>query len=188
MKTRHIILTIAAIAILAAPTTVLAQAGPGQGPGDGSGSSGAWGGGQGRHGGGQGGFGGDDAAHGLRFFERMLPHLAEELGLSDEQLSQIQTIVDEARPEIENYAQQLREEREAYRAAIVDPTFFDETVFRAHAEKQHEIQAELGVVAGRAKAAALDVLTKEQLEQLEEMRGNFGRKSFRRGGGRRSSN
>lgn len=185
MKARHIILTIAAAIILAVPTTVLAQTGPG--PGDGTGSGGAWGGGHGRHGGGPGRFGGDDASHGLRFFEHMLPRLAEELGLSDEQLTEIQAIADAARPEIEEFAQQLNEGREAYRASNDDPTFFDAEAFRAHAQTQHAIQTELGVVAGQAKADALKVLTPEQLVQLEEMRGNFGRKSFRRSSGRRAN-
>jgi Spy/CpxP family protein refolding chaperone len=111
MRARNIILTLAATIILAAPLTVFAQAGPG----DGSGSGGAWGGGHGPHGGNQGWFGDGEGGHGLRFFEHMLPRLAEELGLSDEQLSEIQTIVNEARPKIEEYAQQLREGREAYR-------------------------------------------------------------------------
>jgi Spy/CpxP family protein refolding chaperone len=117
----------------------------------------------------------------------MLPRLAEELGLSDEQLAEIQTIIDEARPKIEGYSEQLREGRETYRDAVEDPTYFNEEAFRAHAGAQHEIQTELGVVAGQAKANALKVLTPEQLAQLEEMRGNFGRKSFRRSSGRRSS-
>jgi len=185
MRARNIILTIAAAALLAAPTAVFAQNGPG--PGDGSGSGGAWGGGHGPHGGNQGWFGDGEGGHGLRFFEHMLPRLAEELGLSDEQLSEIQTIVDEARPKIEEYAQQLREGREAYREEIEDPTYFNPEAFRAHAEIQHGIQTNLGLVAGQAKADALKVLTPEQLEQLEEMRGNFGKRTFRRGGGRRSS-
>lgn len=185
MRARHIILTIAAVAILTAPAAVLAQTGPG--PGDGSGSGGAWGGGQGHRGGDQGRFGNPEGADGLRFFERMLPRLAEELELSEEQLSEIQAIVEEARPKIEAYAQQLREGREVYRAANQDPTVFNEGAYRAHAAAQHNIQTELGVVAGKAKADALKVLTPEQLEQLEEMRGRFG-KNVRRGGGRRSTN
>lgn len=185
MRARNIILTIAAAALLAAPTSAFAQNGPG--PGDGSGSGGGWGGGQGHHGGGHERFGNPEGADGLRFFERMLPRLAEELGLSDEQLTEIQAIVDEARPKIEEYAQAFRNGREVYRAANGDPTFFDEESFRAHAAAQHQIQTELGVVAGQAKADALKVLTPEQLAQLEEMRGKFGQKNFRRGGGRRSS-
>ncbi len=184
MKARHIILTIAAVAILTAPAAVLAQTGPG--PGDGSGSGGAWGGGHGPHGGSQSRFGNPEGADGLRFFERMLPRLAEELELSEEQLSKIQAVIEEARPKIEAFAQQLREGRDAFRAANEDPTVFNEGAFRAHAAAQHNIQTELGVVAGQAKADALKVLTPEQLEQLEEMRSRFG-KNVRRGGGRHSS-
>ena len=188
MKARHIILTIAAVAVFAAPTAVLAQTGPG--PGDGSGPGGAWGGGNGPHGGGQGRFGNPEGGDGLRFLERMLPRLAEDLGLSDEQLSEIQAIADAAHLKIdeEGWVEQLRAGREAFRAANEDPTVFDEGAFREHAAAQHKIQTELGVVVGQAKAGAFEVLTPEQREQLEEMRGNKGRKSFRRGGGRRPSN
>jgi len=185
MKARHIILSFAAAIVLAAPTTVLAQTGPGTGGGPGGG----WGGGYGPHGGDQGWFGGGEGGHGLHFFERMLPRLAEELGLSDEQLSEIQSIVDATRLKIdeEGWVEQLRAEREAYRAANEDPTVFNQGAFREHAATQHRIQTELGVVSGQAKADALKVLTPEQLELLEDLRGNFGRKSYRRGGGRRSS-
>jgi Spy/CpxP family protein refolding chaperone len=185
MRARHIILIIAAAIFLAAPTTVSAQAGPG--PGDGSGPVGGWGGGRGPHGGGPGWFGDPEGGDGLHFFEHMLPRLAEDLGLSDEQLEEIQAILDAARPEIEDLIEQLREGREAYRASIDDPTVFDEPAFRTHAEAQHKIQTELGVVAGKARADALKVLTPEQLAQLEEMRGSFGEKMLRRGGGRRPS-
>jgi len=187
MRARNIILTIAAAILIAAPTAVFAQNGPG--PGDGTGSGGAWGGGQGPHRGGQGRFGDAEGGDGLRFFERMLPRVAEELGLSDEQLSQIQTIVDAARQTIEEkgYIEQLRAEREAYRAANEDPTVFNEGAFREHSSAQHRIQTELGVVAGQAKADAFEVLTPEQRQQLEEMRSKFGQKNFRRSGGRRSS-
>ena len=184
MRARNIILTIAAAAILTAPAAVFAQAGPG--PGDGSGSGGTWGGGHGPHGGGHSRFGNPEGADGLRFFDRMLSRFVEELELSEEQLSEIQAVIEEARPKIEAFAQQLREGREAFRAANEDPTVFNEGAFRAHAAAQHSIQTELGVVAGQAKASALKVLTPEQLEQLEEIRGNFG-KTIRRGGGRRSS-
>jgi len=186
MKARHIILTIAAIVALAAPTAVFAQTGPGPGEGDGSGPG--LGSGFGHHGGGRGGFGSGDGSDGLRFFERMLPRLAEELGLSDEQLDQIQGIIDATGPEIERLAGLLRDGREAYRAEHNDPTIFDEGAFRAHAAAQHQIQTELGLVVGRTKANVFSVLTPEQIEELEGMRRGFGSKSYRRGGGRRSTN
>jgi Spy/CpxP family protein refolding chaperone len=123
----------------------------------------------------------------LGFFERRLPRLAEELGLSDEQLEKIEAIVDSARPEIEAYVEQLREGHEAYRAANNDPTVFNEGAFRAHAAAQNEVQTNLKVVVGKTKAGVFKVLTPEQIEQLQEMRDSFGKGSYRRGGGRRSA-
>ncbi|MEJ2580487.1 MAG: Spy/CpxP family protein refolding chaperone [Acidobacteriota bacterium] len=166
MKSHPIILTIAALSFLAAPATLLAQGPPGDGPGPR-------------------GFGGRGHGDHLGFFERRLPQLAEELGLSDEQLEKIQAITETARPEIEAYADALRESREAYRAANDDPTVFDEAEFRKHAAAQNEIQNDLMVAVQKAKAAVFSVLTAEQIEQLDALRGSFGgRKSARRGAGR----
>ncbi len=182
MKARNIILTVTAALLLAAPLALFAQGAPGGGPNGGPGSGpggGAWGHGPAGVGGGP-----DD---GLGFFDHMLPRLADELGLSDEQLAEIQTILDAARPEIETFAEQLAAGREAYREAHPDPTVFSESAFRTHAAEQAQIQIELMVVAQRVKASALAVLTPEQLAQLEEMRGNRGKRSMRRSGGRRAS-
>ena len=179
MKTQKIILTILAAVLIAVPGSALAQSGPGYGPG---------GGGYGPHGGHLGGFAGGDEGGILRFLEHMLPRLAERLELSDEQVAQIQAILDEARPDIEKYVGLLRERREAHRAANNDPTVFEDVAFRLHIADQHADQVELMVVAGTAKADVFQVLTPEQREQLEEMRGDFGKRSLRRGGGRRSSN
>ncbi len=100
MRARNIILTIAAAALVAVALSLAAQGVPGGGPGDGPGG-GAWG--HGHHRGG----GNNGPGDGLAFFDRMLPRIAEKLGLTDEQLAEIQNIVDAARPEIENYAEQL---------------------------------------------------------------------------------
>lgn len=178
MKARNIILTLAAVALLAAPATVLAQMGPG--PEDGAaGDYGRQGRGHGWHG------RGGEGDH-MRFFEHMLPRMAEQLGLSDEQLEQIQAIIDDARPKIDELTEQLRTEREAYRDANDNPRIFNEAAFLAHAAAMHEIQTDLGVVVGQAKADVFGVLTDEQLEQFLEMRGKFGSNRSRRGGDRRS--
>lgn len=172
MKARNIILTLAAAALMVAPA--FAQGGPGGGNG--------WG--QGGHGGGSWGQRGP-GGHGLGFFERVLPRVAEEIGLTDEQLAEIQTIIDEARPGIEELAGQLRalqqERREDH-----DPAVFNESETRVFAQQRAEIQVELMVITEKTRADALQVLTEEQRDQLEEMRGNFGGKSKRRSGGRRA--
>lgn len=178
MKTRIIILTIAAAAALAVPTSAIAQGGPGFGPGGGPG------GGPGHFGRHHGPF---EDGGGPGFLEHGLPRLTEELDLSDEQVAQIEAIVEAARPEMEAYAEELRTNREAYRESQADPTVFDEQAFRAHAAEQSRIQTEMMVSVQRTKAAVLAQLTPEQLEQLEEMREGAGRKSMRRHGGRRPS-
>jgi Spy/CpxP family protein refolding chaperone len=176
MKTRNFIITIAAAALITVPLTVVAQGGPNGGSG-----GGAW-----RHGPGGGGFSGGPG-NGLGFFDHMLPRLADSLDLTDQQLDEIQTIVDEARPLIDSYIEQLQTSREAYREAHPDPAVFDEGAFRAHATEQARIQVELMAVVQSTKAKAFAVLTPEQLAQLEEMRGAFGKRSMRRSC-KRSSN
>jgi Spy/CpxP family protein refolding chaperone len=176
MKTRNIILTIAAAAVLAAPAAAIAQGGPGSGGGPGGGP-----GHFGRH------HGPFEDGGGPGFLEHALPRLTERLGLSDEQVENIEAIVEASRPEIEAYAEQLRANREAYRESQADPTVFDEQAFRAHAAEQSRIQTEMMVSVQRTKAAVFAQLTPEQLEQLENMRGSGGGKAMRRHGGRRSS-
>lgn len=186
MRVRNIILTITAAIVIAVPGALLAQGpsggGNGQGPcGGGRGpGGGAWG--HGPHGAGL-----DDGPGGLGIFERMLPRMAESLGLTDGQLEQIETILDEARPQIESYAEQLQAGREAYREAHPDPGIFDENAFRAHAAEQNRIQIDLMALTQSTRAKAFAVLTPDQLAQLEEMRGDFGKRFKRRPGGRRSS-
>ena len=169
MKVRTLFLTLATLAVVAAPLMVTAQAGPGGGAGSGYGSRG--------HG---------PAGHGngLGFFDRALPRLAERLELSDQQMEAIQAIVDEARPQLENYAEQLRAGREAWREGNDDPTVFNEGAFRSHMDQQHRIKTELMVKVQQTKAQALAVLTPEQLEQFEEMHDQLGQR-FKRGSGHR---
>ena len=187
MRARNIILTITAAIVIAAPGALFAQGTPGggngQGPcGNGNGpGGGAWG-----HGPQGGGFGGGPG-NGLGIFDRMLPRLADTLELTDDQLTQIEAILDDARPEIEDLADQLQAGREAYREAHPDPANFDESAFRTHAAEQSQIQIELMALTQSTRAKAFAVLTPEQLAQLEEMRGNFGKRFKRHPGGRRSS-
>ncbi len=184
MRVRNIIPTIAAAALIAVPLTLIAQGVPGGGTGQGPGGpgggpgGGAWG--HGPHGGGNG------FDHGLGFIERMLPRLAEELGLTEEQLEEIGAIVDEARPEIERLGDELKALHQTRRENH-DPAVFNEGEVRSFAADLAKIQVELMVVGEEARAKALQVLTEEQRQQLEEMRGSFAKRSTRRSGGRRSS-
>jgi Spy/CpxP family protein refolding chaperone len=172
MKFRTILLTMATVAVLVAPLMASAQTGAGGGPGSGYGSRGQ-------------GFGAPGhGGNGLGFFDRALPRLAERLELSDQQMETIQGIVEEARPQMESYAEQLQAGREAWRESNDDPTVFDEGAFRSHVDQQHQIKTELMVLTQQTKAKALAVLTPEQLQQFEQMHEQFGQR-FKRGSGHR---
>jgi Spy/CpxP family protein refolding chaperone len=172
MKARNIFLTIAAAALLAAPTAGLAQSGPG--PGQGSGSGGGWGGGAGWHGGGQGG--------GML---RMLPRMLRHLDLESGQEEQIENILESARDEIETLATQSREAREAFHEdhGIGD---YQESAYREFFESLAAIDVEIRLVGADAVSQAWKILTVEQQEELLDLLESFGRGMKRRGGGRRS--
>lgn len=155
MKARRILITAIAAAALAAPGTVLAQGGFGGAPGMGP----------------HGGFGGP----GLDRFEEMLPRLVEYLDLTDAQQSQIQAILDEETPAIEDLRDQLQASHEAFRATHA-PGDFDEAAFRAFAESQSQLHVELMVASARTMSRIHNILTPEQQEKLQDARGLFGRR------------
>ena len=180
MRARQIILTIAALAILASPAAVLAQSGPGPGPGDGNPPGSGWGGGHGPHGG-QGGYGNQGAGM-LRIIQRILRHLDLEPG----QQEAIEGILESAREEIQPWMEQSRSLREAFHEThgIGD---FDEGIYRNHFQALAAIDVEIKLIAAEAVSQVWEQLNEEQKQQLEDMRGSFGGKSYRRGSGRRST-
>lgn len=154
MKARRTLITAAVMAALAVPAFALAQGGFG-----------------GRHGGSlHGGFGGP----GLERFEEMLPRLAEYLELTDDQQSQIRAILDEEMPAIEDLREQLRTAHEAFRATH-QPGDFDEAAVRAFAESQSQLHVELMVAGARTMSRIFTVLTPEQQDKLQDLRGLLGR-------------
>jgi len=172
MKARHIILTIAAAVLLAAPTAVLAQGGPGPGQGGGSGSG--WGGGFGPHADGQGG-------GMLRMIPRMLRHLDLEPG----QQELIQGVLENAKTLIQPLADQSREARELFHQDHGIGNY-DATVYRQFFESLAVIDVEIKLVSADAVSQVWNLLTPEQQEQLQEMIDRFGQGMKRRAGGRRS--
>jgi Spy/CpxP family protein refolding chaperone len=157
-------MTVAVIGLVAAPMLAAAQGfgGPGRG-GHG------W---HGHRGGGQAGFG-------LGFLKG---RMAERLDLSQEQRDQIEAILDQGRPTIENLRQQLREGRETFRSSH-QPGDFNEAEVRAHAQAQAQIRTEIMVETMRLKSQAFAVLTPEQQDQLVQLRDEMGSRGVRRGGG-----
>jgi Spy/CpxP family protein refolding chaperone len=170
MNVRSILTTALMMAIAAVPGTVPAQVGPG-GPGGGfhRGDPSGFG--------GHGGFGGGPDLYRL---QHRLPRMAESLGLTEEQVTQIEAIIDEELTVIEPLRTQLHEAVQAYRDSH-DPGQFDEIELRSFLERVSPLKIDIEVATARAMSRAFDVLTSEQLDQMLEFRGSAGR----RGGGKR---
>lgn len=163
MSKRTRILTALATALVA-PALVLAQ--PFGGPG---GHGPSW------HARGAGG--GPGGGHGLRMLDRM----AVLLDLTDAQEAQIEAIKESTREQVEPIVEQIRTERDAWRAEH-EPGTFDEEAFRAHFESQSGQRLEIAVLTAEAFNQAWQVLTPEQQTQLESWRAKMDERRASRGG------
>jgi Spy/CpxP family protein refolding chaperone len=157
-------------ALVAVPGTVLAQGGPG-GPGGGFHSGDAWG---------FGGHGGFEGRASLYRLQHRLPRMAEFLGLSEEQVTQIEIIIEQEMAVIEPLRTQLHDTVQAYRGSL-DPGQFDEVEFRSFLEDVAPLKIDIEVANARALSSVFNVLTPEQQEQMQQFRASAGR----RGSGKR---
>ncbi len=117
-------------------------------------------------------------------FHRILHMLkmANDLGVTDEQIEQIEVILDTARPQFEALGEQLRTQGEAWQEAN-DPAVFDEAAARQFADSQAALRADMMVQHMQTRAAVLSILTPEQREALEQIKSD---REGRRGGKRHS--
>lgn len=174
MKVRSIILSITAAALLAAPTAVLAQGGPGGGgPG-----GGGWGGNQGF------GAAGGPGNGMLRMLENRLNHFAERIGLDETQVAQIEAILADHHATVDPYVEELQALRQEWHDNHT-PGDFNDAAFRTFLETEAPLDIEIKVASASAFAKIWnEVLTTEQQEQVQSMRGRSGA-GLKRGGGRR---
>jgi Spy/CpxP family protein refolding chaperone len=170
MNVRSILTTALMVAMVTVPGTVLAQVGPG-GPGGGFLGGDAWG---------FGGHGGFEGGASLYRLQHRLPRMAEFLGLSEEQVTQIEAIIEQDMAIIEPLRTQLHDTVQAYRDSH-DPGQFDEFEFRSFLEEVAPLKIDIEVANARAMSRVFDVLTPEQREQMQQLRGS----GMRRGGGKR---
>lgn len=116
----------------------------------------------------------DGSRHGMMggpMLGRQLFHmmkLADELDLSKEQRTEIDRILDEARPRAREYVYALGDGRDELRA-LGEETEFDEPRVRALAEEHAQAMVELIVMGARVSAEINAVLTPEQREALAQM-------------------
>jgi Spy/CpxP family protein refolding chaperone len=176
MNVRSTITKVLTVALVLVPGIVLAQQGPG-GPGAGIHRHLGEFGGPGLHG----GFGGGPDLYRL---EHRLPRLAEFLGMTEDQVAQIEAIIGEEMAVIEPLREQLHEMVQAH-LDDHDPVRFDESEIRSFLERASPLKIDIEVAGARAFSRVLNVLTPEQREQMHELRDSFGRhgRGKRFGGG-----
>jgi protein CpxP len=100
---------------------------------------------------------------------RMGPSLLEQLQVSGDQQSQIQSIFTDGRETIRPLIQQLREKHAALKEAAQSQPF-DETLVRSQAQEIADVQARLIVARAQLRNQVLAVLTDEQKSRLRELR------------------
>lgn len=119
-------------------------------------------------------------------FQRLLHMLrmANDLDVTDEQIGQIESILENARPQFQALGEQLHTQREAWREAN-DPAVFEEAAARQFVEVQSALHTDLMLLGMQTRAEVLSVLTPEQREALEQIRtdrrGNCGEDGPRQG-------
>ena len=158
MKIRHAVLAILAAAVLL-PATVSAAGHWGHGP---------------MGPGGEHGFMGMDGGMVLR--------LADKLGLSDAQVTQIKGIVSAARTANQGTRDQIKANRQAFVAAY-NPAQFDATAVNNYIAQQTPLVQQLVVSRFQTQASVLAVLTPAQLAQYNQIRAKFAAR-MQSGGGR----
>jgi Spy/CpxP family protein refolding chaperone len=102
-----------------------------------------------------------------------IDRMAQALGLTDEQKTQIQQIMTAERQVTEPLMKQLGDKHKQIDDATANGQFNEETV-RALALQEGQITAELTVEHERAKAKIYNLLTPEQREKAKQMHGPFG--------------
>ena len=114
--------------------------------------------------------------------EHFLAHMSEQLGLTDQQKTEVKTILTTEQTTVEPLIRQLDQNRQDLRAATKNGRF-DETQVRALATQQAQILTELIVEKERSKAKIYNLLSEEQRAKSDQMMERFGGPGpgFRRG-------
>jgi protein CpxP len=89
------------------------------------------------------------------------------LGLTEEQQTQMRSVLQKHRPEIEPLIERVVAERRALREQIQSETF-DEAAVRAQAARVAAVEADLAVARAKVAAEIRPLLTEQQREQLAD--------------------
>jgi periplasmic protein CpxP/Spy len=154
MRRNLVILGVAAAAVVLIPVALIAAGGPG---------GGGFGHGRGM-GMGPGGFGMDGFG-----MQMLRGRLAEKLGLSDAQKTQIKSILEDARPAMQQIRQDLRTARQQFLCSQSGGTF-DEAAVRAFVKSQEPQFEDAAVLAAQVRSRIYNVLTADQQAKLKELK------------------
>ena len=106
------------------------------------------------------------------FARRIMARIAERLGLTDAQKTEIKSIISAERPRVEPLVRQLSATRKQLRNVSKNGNF-DEAQVRSLASQQAQTITELIVAKERVKSKVYNVLTPEQRVKAEQMRARF---------------
>ena len=106
--------------------------------------------------------------------------MAEQLGLTDAQKTQIQQIMQAEKTKTQTLRDELRSQHQQLDAATKGGAF-DEAQVRTLANQQAQTQANLIVERERVKAQIFQILTPEQRTKAEQLRSQFGERMHSRG-------
>lgn len=110
-----------------------------------------------------------DGGHGGMGPGRHFARMAKELNLTEDQKTQIKTILESERQNAAPLRKQLAENREEMRKAIESQPF-DESAVRALATRQNAARVELIVSRARVKSQIHALLTPEQRDMAKKLR------------------
>ena len=120
----------------------------------------------------------DAPKHGAGMHGRFGERMAAELGLSDQQKTQIKTILQNEKTKVQPLRDQLRTEHQQM-AALTKGGAFDETQVRNLANQEAQTQANLIVERERVKSEIYQVLTPDQRTKADQMQAQFGQRMHR---------
>jgi Spy/CpxP family protein refolding chaperone len=103
----------------------------------------------------------------------LVNRISKELGLSDEQKTQANQILDDAKTRVEPLFETMKQNHEASKSLGTDGNF-DEAKVNELASQQAETMKQLFIEKEKAKAQLFAILTPEQREQAKQLQDKFG--------------
>lgn len=120
----------------------------------------------------------DAPKHGAGMRGHFGQRMAAELGITDQQKTQIKTILQNEKPKVQPLRDQLRGEHQQM-AALTKGGAFDEAQVRNIANQEAQTQANLIVERQRVKSEIYQVLTPDQRTKADQLQARFGQRMHR---------